>query len=191
LSEDFLPPIANEVYVDAGCCDGKTIMDFLEFAGSGKIYGFEPESDCFRRTMEALRANLHSSGGITIFPQGLWHKAETLHLTKPGEDAGAAAISEQGEEIIETVSLDEAIEPGDRVTFIKMDIEGAELNALRGARETISRNLPRLAISIYHKPEDIVTIPSYIMSLSDRYVFYIRHHAPWLNVDTVLYAIAK
>lgn len=77
----------------------------------------------------------------------------------------------------------------EKVTFIKMDVEGSELKALHGAKKSIKKHLPRLAISIYHKPEDIVEIPEYILSLHNGYQFYIRHHVPWLNNETVLYAV--
>lgn len=76
----------------------------------------------------------------------------------------------------------------EKVTFIKMDVEGAELEALKGARKTIMKHHPRLAISIYHKPEDIWEIPAYILSLSEDYRFYIRHYQFSKN-ETILYAV--
>jgi hypothetical protein len=76
---------------------------------------------------------------------------------------------------IETVALDDMVDPGDRVTLIKMDIEGAELNALRGASKIIARDKPRLAVCVYHKFEDIMNIPSYILSLNPEYKLYLRN----------------
>lgn len=69
-----------------------------------------------------------------------------------------------------------------------MDIEGSELKALEGAKATIMKNHPRLAICIYHKPMDVIEIPFYIQKLVPEYKFYIRHYASnmW---ETVLYAI--
>lgn len=87
------------------------------------------------------------------------------------------------------MTIDEAIDPGDRVTTIKMDIEGSELEALKGARETIRRDKPKLAICIYHKTEDLWEIPLYIKSLIPEYRFYIRHHGPSGLYDSVLYAV--
>ena len=69
-----------------------------------------------------------------------------------------------------------------------MDIEGAELDALKGAVHTIQTYRPKLAISIYHKPEDLVEIPLYLMEIMPDYQFYIRHYTTWLE-ETVLYAI--
>lgn len=76
------------------------------------------------------------------------------------------------------------------VTFIKMDIEGAELEAIRGARHIIQNQHPKLAISIYHKYEDIWTIPSQIMEYDLGYQFYLRHYS-FSDYDTVLYAIPQ
>lgn len=76
----------------------------------------------------------------------------------------------------------------EKVTFIKMDIEGAEYEALLGAKETIQKNKPKLAISIYHKPEDIISIPKLIKSMVPNYRLYIRHYSNADN-ETVLYAI--
>ena len=75
----------------------------------------------------------------------------------------------------------------ERVDFIKMDIEGSELEALKGAKNTIKRHKPRLAICIYHKIEDFYTIPKYIKELVPEYKLYVKHHTDreW---ETVLYA---
>lgn len=71
-----------------------------------------------------------------------------------------------------------------------MDIEGAELEALRGAEKTIQRDYPVLAISIYHKTEDVLEIPLYILELSNRYQFYVRHYSTTAS-ETILYAIYR
>ena len=74
------------------------------------------------------------------------------------------------------------------MTFIKMDIEGAELEALRGAESIIRKQRPKLAICVYHKPEDIWTIPMYILSLQNDYRLFLRHYS-FGDTETVLYAI--
>lgn len=76
----------------------------------------------------------------------------------------------------------------ERVTYIKMDIEGAELNALKGGANIIEKYKPKLAISLYHKAEDIYEIPLYLKSLVPEYKFYIRHYTD-LWEETVLYAV--
>lgn len=73
-------------------------------------------------------------------------------------------------------------------TFIKMDVEGAELSALKGAKKLIAKNHPKLAICLYHKPEDIYDIPIFIKQLDSSYKLYIRHYSNYIT-ETVLYAI--
>ncbi|MCL1983378.1 MAG: FkbM family methyltransferase, partial [Clostridiales bacterium] len=73
-------------------------------------------------------------------------------------------------------------------TYIKMDIEGAELMALKGAENIIRSHKPKLAISAYHKPEDVYTLPMLIRSYRNDYKFYLRHYTNSLN-ETVLYAV--
>ncbi len=104
-------------------------------------------------------------------------------------ERGSARVSESGSVEIETVTIDEIADPADPVTFIKLDVEGSELNALRGGAKTIRASLPRLAICVYHKRDDIVTIPDYILSLSPDYKLYLRHHSWFTYNETVLYAI--
>ena len=70
-----------------------------------------------------------------------------------------------------------------------MDIEGEELNALKGAKEIICKYKPKLAICVYHKPEDLYEIPKYIMDFGLDYKYYLRHHMREGYTETVFYAI--
>lgn len=88
---------------------------------------------------------------------------------------------------VQAESIDNVLR-GEKATFIKMDLEGAELMALEGAAFTIKKYKPRLAICIYHNPMDIYRIPLLLMSYRDDYVFYIRHYTTCIY-ETVLYAI--
>lgn len=100
-------------------------------------------------------------------------------------EAGSHAAAE-GEVVVKGISLDEIVKD-EKVSYIKMDIEGSELNALKGAKNVIKRDRPRLAICIYHKPEDILELPLYILDLVPEYKFYIRHYCSCMW-ETVLYA---
>jgi FkbM family methyltransferase len=86
---------------------------------------------------------------------------------------------------VKTIKLDSYI--NEPVTFIKMDIEGAECEALLGAEETIKEHKPKLAISLYHNDDDLTKIPLLVHKIVPEYRFYLRHHSP-LYGDTVLYA---
>ena len=85
------------------------------------------------------------------------------------------------------VALDEVLDKK-RVTFIKMDIEGAEREAILGAKKIISEQKPKLAISVYHHPKDILVLPKLILHINGDYTFYLRHYALSTS-ETVLYAI--
>jgi len=76
----------------------------------------------------------------------------------------------------------------ENITFIKMDIEGAELNALKGAANIIARLRPKLAISVYHRPNHMIDIPLYLKSLIPDYKLYLRHYSIYPQ-ETILYAI--
>lgn len=103
-------------------------------------------------------------------------------------DCASSINSEQKGIQIKTTSIDKTLQQK-RATFIKMDIEGSELQALQGAKNTIATYLPKLAISIYHKNDDLITIPQYINDISkNKYHFILRHHSCYAN-DMVLYAI--
>ena len=88
---------------------------------------------------------------------------------------------------VEAVTIDETIQTDQKIRLIKMDIEGAEYQALVGARKTIQREKPGLAISIYHNPEDYYRLADLIKGYVPEYNLAVRHHKE-RHVDTVLYA---
>lgn len=101
---------------------------------------------------------------------------------------GCGTICESAEEVIEVDTIDNIVE--EKVTFIKMDVEGAELEALQGASKTIIKNKPTLAICVYHKREDLITIPQYIKELVPEYKLYLRGHFIYAS-ELVLYAVCS
>jgi hypothetical protein len=95
-------------------------------------------------------------------------------------------INDNGKFQIDVDSIDNIVK--DKVSFIKMDIEGAELEALRGAKNTILKYKPKLAISVYHKQDDLINIPQYILQLNEKYKLYLRHYGESTD-ETILYAV--
>lgn len=171
----------NEVFVDAGCCNCANSLDFIKRCPSyEKIYAFEPDSNSYMMCKQVIRDKAISN--IELHDCGLWDKKDTA--TFGGN--GCPHIDSNGEQTIKLDTLD-AIVNGAKVTFIKMDIEGAELNALHGAKNTIVSNKPKLAICIYHKPDDIWELPLYIHELVPEYKMYIRHYSA-KACSTILYA---
>lgn len=173
----------NEVFVDGGGFDGDTIDEFVEFT-KGKykrIYSFEPQKD----KAQTIKDKLWRYGEkVVLFEKGLYDCAAELYFDA-GDDMLSGRIEEAPtDNVISTIDIDSAIH--EEVSFIKMDIEGAELKALQGAAGTIKRYKPKLAICIYHKPEDLWEIPRYIDSLVPEYKFFVRHFG-WRYTSTVLY----
>ena len=132
-----------------------------------KIYAWEPEENNRRQ----LQKNCVGRN-VTIVPYGMWKNKDVLKFC---EAAGSSCIEEHGIKDIEVNSIDN-VHGGKKITFIKMDIEGAEIEALKGAKNTIINQHPKLAICIYHKPEHLYEIPLFIHDLVPEYNLYIRHH---------------
>jgi len=172
----------KEVFIDCGAYDGDTVEDFVK-ASHGKyksIVCFEPVEEYLRKLKK--RGNKH----VTAICAGVYKETTTLHFTTEGK---GSAISDSAEHTITVPvrAIDDTPECHN-ATFIKMDVEGAELDALVGAKETILRNKPKLAICIYHRHSDFIEIPLWIHTLVPEYKLYVRHHA-FSTDETVLYAI--
>lgn len=178
--------LQNEFFADVGALDGETTKCFMRHcSGNGHAYVFEPNPAQF----EITRQNLKEYSNVELFPYGLYDENTTLRFDSCDYDAGSAKVSETGELIIEVRRLDDLL--GDKpVTFIKMDIEGSELAALRGAERIIREQKPKLAICVYHKPEDMWEIPGLILEYCPDYRLYLRHYSI-TQTETVLYAIPK
>ena len=178
--------LKNEFFADVGALDGETTKCFMRHCSENPhAYVFEPNPAQF----EVTKQNLKGYSGVELFPYGLYDKNTTLRFDSSNGDEGSAKVSETGELIIEVRRLDDLL--GDKpVTFIKMDIEGSELAALRGAERIIREQKPKLAICVYHKPEDMWEIPSLILEYCPDYRLYLRHYSI-THTETVLYAIPK
>lgn len=173
----------SEVFVHAGCFNGDTQKSFINWFGDTyeKMITFEPNEEQYAvcaklfkgyRDVELVKAGLSDRTGTVRFD-----------LKQPG----ASFISETGTEEIRVISLDEYIKGG-KVTFIALDIEGEEYKALKGAEQIVRTQKPKLAISIYHKPEDLYELPELIKELRPDYQLYLRHYHLLDMAETVLYA---
>ena len=140
---EYLIHEKEEVFIDGGALDGETSRRFVRWCDGdyNKIYCFEPDSD----NITLFRENMPSNDKISLITKGLWNKNGTLSFDNRG--TASSRISETGNLRIETSRLDAMLQ-GEKATFIKMDIEGAEKEALEGARNTICKYKPKLAISV-------------------------------------------
>lgn len=171
----------EEVFVDAGAFNGDTVAAFKKATNNKylRIYAFEPD----KANYEVIQKN---EKNVIVYPYAVWDKSENLSFSDGNKES--SAVKECGRTVVEAKPLDLVID--DAVTFIKMDVEGAELKALAGAKNLIQTYRPKLAICIYHKYDDLWEIPFYIKSLMPAYEFSIRHHhRTWF--ETVLYAEVK
>lgn len=182
---DVFEPLEDEYVVDCGAFDGKTEEMFYNWGGGHvkKIYAFEPDPINKNKCMQFY--NEKGLNDIVEFiNKGTSNRNESIFLDDVSIGSCASRIGE-GTVEAKISKLDDEIKG--KVTFIKMDIEGAELDALHGATQIIQSHKPRLAICLYHKQDDMYDIPLYLLSIVKEYKFIIRHYSsnPW---ETVLYA---
>lgn len=170
IYSDILKLCDNEIIIDAGAYDGDTIREFTQFTNGRykHIYALEPDAKNFKK----LTRNTASMKKISLYNAAAWDKRETLIFSaKAGRNS---KLSAQGS-TVDAVDIDSIAKDG--ATLIKMDIEGAEMKALCGCEETISKYKPKLYICAYHRNEDLFALPLKIRNLNSGYNIYFRHSA--------------
>lgn len=179
--EDFLALKTDaETFVDVGGFDGYTSQEFIKLCpGYKAVHIFEPEE----KNINLAKQRLESFENIHFHQLGLSDKKQTLKFDVGGS---SSKITDEGSITIEVDRLDDLL--NEPVTFLKMDIEGAEEDAIEGAKETIRTYHPTLAISVYHKPSDFWKIPEQIFSIRDDYTLYLRHYTESIY-ETVMFFI--
>lgn len=178
----------DEIFVDCGAFTGDTILKYIDFTGGRykKIYAFEPNSESFSQLKERVK----HLDNIKLVSKGTWKKKDTLKFKKRG--SASQIVIEESDIEIPVVTIDEIVGE-DKITFIKMDVEGSELESLKGAASTIACNMPKLAICCYHKKNDIIDLYEYIKGFDNReweYRVFLRHHSNCVY-ETVLYGIPR
>lgn len=188
-------------FIDGGCLDCVTSYRFAKWCKDtySSIIAFEPHpdsyADCCKKIQEVplrdfqlINAGLSNQEGTASFDATTNATGgSSIILDSNTKKSGQTKHKTDIKEIsIRTVALDDIV--GEQtVGFIKLDIEGAELDALRGAKNTIIRDKPLLAICVYHKRGDICAMMDYLHQLLPEYRFLLRHHSDFL-CETVLYA---
>ncbi len=193
----------GDIVLDCGACHGDTALFFALAAGSeGKVISFEPNPDNILLFKENMRLNPSLAKQMSLIEHATWHTDNTtlrFSLSGPGSTVmesnnGTTAPEDMQNKIsITTITVDTVVNEHilENVHFIKMDVEGAELNTLRGAKRTLEKFKPKIAVCLYHNPqEDYRAIPAFLASLNLEYEFFLRHH--YMNEwETVLYARVK
>ena len=180
----------DEVYADCGSYNGDSILDFIKYKEGKykKIIAFEPDLLNFNDLNKTVKSN--NINRIELVNSALTDKSDKKVSFSSRHTMGAKILDSSDNNSdsaasINTLTLDEFY--NEKISFIKMDIEGYELRALKGARKTIVDFKPKLAICLYHKALDIFEITSFIKQLVPEYKIIIRHHSSEFD-DTVLYA---
>lgn len=177
-----------ETLVDCGAYDGDSIYDFINvFPDYKRIYAIEPDSLNLEKLNNRIaNEKIHD---VVVIPKGVYKESTTLHFSS---DNTSSHMDDMGDICVPTIALDELLRGCDNRIFIKMDIEGSEMDALEGAAHTITTKHPCLAICVYHKESDLIFIPQYIASLveSNTYDYYIRFHGLQLT-ELVFYAVPR
>jgi FkbM family methyltransferase len=178
--EDFITQRDDEHYVDCGAADGDTAREFMKWSPQwSRITAFEPDLDNFKK-LSAVDAGIHCYGDAI---------GDHDHMVrfKATKDY-SSHVDSKGDESVLCVALDGLNIP--IPTFIKMDIEGSELEALWGARRIIKEHSPVLAICAYHEAEHLWEIPLLIHALNPEYELFLRRYAE-STFELVWYAVPK
>jgi FkbM family methyltransferase len=180
----------GDVVIDGGGYYGDSALYFSHLAGpEGRVLTFEFEPGSLELLEHNLGLNPELASRIEVIRAALWDRAGervSFRTQGPGTVIVAGGAGSTSTESIDALVERDAI---GRVDFIKLDVEGCELGALRGAESTLRRFRPRLAVAAYHKPDDLVTIPEYLHSLGLGYRFRLGHFTIHLE-ETVLFAAA-
>ena len=192
IEQQYLDPelisLQDEVFCDIGAYTGDSAEILMNKYGSQirKLYLYEPNhKNCIAAKKAMCRYRNRLQTDIVIRPCGVSNVNRKSYITQ-ADSCSKVNNSGTGKEIT-LVTLDKDIT--EKVTFIKMDIEGSELDALKGSQQHILQDHPVLAICIYHKVQDIRTIIQWIQSQVPEYHLYIRHYRALSFADTVLYCI--
>ena len=186
----------GDIVLDSGVSESVSTCRFIsERCGeNGKIFAFEPDPFAYESANQALSRekllNYH------LVKMGVWDKSETAYVARKVEGRSAIILSQRPDESYADVeecsliTIDDFVSQQnlDRVDAIKMDIEGAEPQALIGAENTIKNFKPKLFISIYHDFTHLFEIPLLIKRLNPGYRFYLEQHS-WNLYDLTLFAI--
>lgn len=188
FDKDIVACDEQEVFVDCGGYTGDTVESYIrQFEAYKKIYVYEPSPE----NAAVCRRNLSKYKRITISQSGVGEKDSSLIMHGSGSSSSFADQHAAGESVdsdrVHVVSLDKDIH--EKITFLKMDIEGFEIPALLGAKQHIREDFPKLAVCTYHIISDMWEIPRLIDTIRPGYRFFLRHYEPSQNWETVIYAI--
>ena len=182
FDNNILKLSSKEVFIDGGAYKGETTEQFLHIVHNKykQIDIFEPDDDLYKEVKKRVKGK-----NINFHLAGLGNRKGVLRFNKTGDTGGC--INENGVNKIQVETIDNILKSVP-ATFIKLDIEGAELEAIYGARNNIINFSPKMVISSYHKSEDLWKLFYEVKKLNSNYSIYIRHYSKSIT-DTDFYYI--
>lgn len=194
FNQVYFPITEEESFVDCGAYNGDTIRELLEVAGRfNQIYAFEIDNANYNSLSNyVLTLPTEFQKRIKTYHAGVWDERKQIGYGNEIKSSSTSfsILKSSNVQKVYVEMLDDILTE-EIVTFIKMDIEGAELQALQGGEAIIRTQKPKLAICLYHKIEDFWEIPMYLHSLVPEYRLGILHHSKDIFYGTVLYAWCK
>ncbi len=190
FGEAFMPPRRERYVIDGGAFrfdTGERFLNWNRGCGFEGILSYEPDPENYeicREKLAALPMDEKARENSGVIHAGLSDQNSTASFSAKGSDA--SCFAEDGEEVVPLVSIDNTA-AGRPVSFIKLDVEGFELQALRGAENTIRRCRPRIAVCAYHKREDLLDLPEWILNLDMGFRLRLRMYSNEY-LEIVLYA---
>jgi FkbM family methyltransferase len=179
----------GDYVIDAGGCWGDTALYFADAVGEkGKVFSFEFIPSNIKVLEKNLALNPELKDRVEVIEKAVWDESGISLFYDDNGPASRVGFTPQNarKDNVSTLTIDDL--NLERANFIKMDIEGAEPQALRGAQKTLEKFKPKLAIAIYHSLDDFVEIPRFLDSLGLGYKFYLGHYTIHLE-ETILYAV--
>ena len=182
FDKELIPEMKDITFVDGGGYVGDTTTEVIKnYPDFTKIYLIEPIAENIR----IAKRELGHHKNIEFLTCGVSNKKATLHFN---EEKSFSTIYGKGTNSVEVDTIDNLIK--EKVDFIKLDIEGAEQDAIDGAKETIKKYKPVLAICVYHKAEDWYKIPQKVLAIEEEYDIYLRHYMEGI-FESVMYFIPR
>ncbi|MDB4986295.1 MAG: methyltransferase FkbM family [Myxococcaceae bacterium] len=188
----------DEFFVDGGAYRGDTFEHLFRASGGppqGRVHAFEPDvvnmAYCRARALDLCGPDFERS--IRLDARALWECEQQLsfktmdYQERVGSHVTLQERAKPGDNVVSMVALDDVLEHPP--TYIKLEVEGAETWALRGASQTICRHRPKLCVGIYHRPADLLHVAQMIAALDAGYQLYLRHHVPTDWGTTVCYGV--
>ncbi len=184
---DVITLTEEECFVDCGAYNGDTFAAFTKIRNKfARYWGFEMDAHNYSRLREHVKKSGYTQA--ECFPYGVWKETTDLSYGRMSSADSYSIFNPRELSRTHAVALDDFL-ADEKITMIKMDIEGAEMNALAGAEGILKKQAPKLAVCVYHRLEDLWDIPLFIKSAVPEYRLYMRHHAECYVSETVCYAL--